>query len=136
MAERYVLDAFAVVAFFEREPGAQQVAELLARSIRNEIEIGATTVNLGEALYTLERRHGQTWVARALQRIDHEWALDLHDVDRALALHASELKGRRRLGYLDCFAAALALRLGATVVTGDHDFELVEDLVPIDWLAR
>ena len=38
------------------------------------------------------------------------------------------------MSYADCFAAALAQRESAAVVTGDPDFRQVEQLVAIDWL--
>jgi ribonuclease VapC len=51
---------------------------------------------------------------------------------------AVRLKATYPLSYADCFAAALAQRLGATVVTGDPEFHPLEDdgLIAVDWLPR
>ena len=35
----------------------------------------------------------------------------------------------------DCFAAALAQRLGAAVLTGDPDFQRLEGAVAVEWLT-
>ena len=93
-----------------------------------------TVVNLGEAIYTLEDRRSARAAAAALANIGTS-AIALVGVDRELAIAAARLKADRHLGYLDCFAAALAQSLGGTLVTGDQDFRRVEDLVPIEWLA-
>jgi uncharacterized protein len=45
------------------------------------------------------------------------------------------LKVASKMGYLDCFAAALAQHLEAAVVTGDPDFRQVEGMVAIEWLS-
>jgi hypothetical protein len=38
--------------------------------------------------------------------------------------------------YADTFAAALTLRAGATLVTGDPEFELLDGVLDIHWLAQ
>ncbi len=48
---------------------------------------------------------------------------------------AAALKARGGgLSYADCFCAALAFELGATVVTGDPDFHAFEPDLAILWL--
>jgi predicted nucleic acid-binding protein len=42
------------------------------------------------------------------------------DAEQALA--AAELRYRYKLGLADCFAAELAMRTGATLVTADPEF--------------
>jgi ribonuclease VapC len=42
--------------------------------------------------------------------------------DEALAKASAALKLHYRLGYADCFAAALAIRMSATLVSSDPDF--------------
>ena len=53
---------------------------------------------------------------------------------RQRALDAAHLKARYRLGYADSFAAALAIELDASVVTGDPDFERVSSAVRVRWV--
>jgi ribonuclease VapC len=70
----------------------------------------------------------------ALSAIDQA-AIQIVDVDRTLALMATRLKAITGMGYADCFAAALAQRLGAAVLTGDPDFQRLEGAVAVEWLA-
>ena len=131
----YVLDAFALLAFFQNEPGRARVEELLQNAEAGRDSLHATVVNVGEMLYRLRNNHGPRAAGRALLHLD-QLHIQITDVDRDLALQAAYAKAERRLGYLDCFVFALAHRLGAILVTGDDDFERVEDLVPIDWLPQ
>ena len=130
---RFVLDASALVGFFRDEPMAPRVRGFLESSARGEHELYLTVVNLGEVLYTLEMRQGEQVAEEARLLIDWSF-VQIFDIDRPFALEAAKLKATRRLGYADCFAAALAQRLGATILTGDADFRRVEDLIAVEWL--
>ena len=54
---------------------------------------------------------GLRFADNALRTID-EYGIRLVDVDRLFALEAARIKAIKGLGYADCFAAALASRLG------------------------
>jgi len=129
----FVLDSFALLAFFQAEPAGLRMRELLDQAARGEVSLAITTVNLGEVAYRTERRYGLKRAQEVLAKIE-EYAPAVIDVNRELALAAAHLKARYRMSYADCLAAALAQRLGAAVVTGDPDFRQVEHLVPIEWL--
>ncbi len=131
----FVLDAFALLAFFQDEPGRARVEELLRSAEAGHDRLFATVVNVGEVLYRLRNNHGSRNAGQALLRLD-QMNVAVADVDRDLALQAAYAKAERHLGYLDCFVFALARRLNATIVTGDDDFERVQDLVSIDWLPQ
>ncbi len=130
---RFALDSWSLVSFFRHEPAAPRVREFLEAARRGEHELYITVVNLGEVSYTIESRQGLEVAKDALLLVD-SYAVRTFDIDRLFALEAAKLKATRGLGYADCFAAALAQRLEATVLTGDRDFQRVEDLVPIEWL--
>ena len=130
---RFVLDSWALLAFFLAEPAAIRVRGILESGPRGEHELYLSVVNLGEVMYNLDRRRGIVVARNALRAIE-QYVIRTVDVNRLLALEAATLKVTRRLGYADCFAAALALRLEAAVLTGDRDFQRVEDLVTVEWL--
>ncbi len=121
------------MALFQDEPGAARIEALIKQAQEDSAELHLTVVNLGEVVYGMEKRRDFTAALRALGAIDAA-PIEIVDVDRPLALQAARLKASAGLGYLDCFVAALAQRLGAAVVTGDPDFQQVEGLVPIEWL--
>jgi ribonuclease VapC len=52
-----------------------------------------------------------------------------------MALEAAKLKGAYPLAYAHCFAAALAIRKNAKVVTGDPDFRKLENILSVEWMS-
>jgi predicted nucleic acid-binding protein len=133
-APLFVLDSFALLAFFQAEPGGLKARELLERAQRGEVGLAITTVNVGEVAYRTERVFGLERAQEVLAKIE-EYAPAVIDVDRELALAAAHLKARYRMSYADCLAAALAQRLGVAVITGDPDFRQLEDQVAVEWLS-
>jgi ribonuclease VapC len=126
------LDSYALLALFLDEPGAARVQQILGQA---DAEVFLSVVNLGEVLYTMQTRRGRPAALQALDTIDAS-PIQLVDVDRPLALRAARLKATTRMGYADCFAAALAQTLRAAIVTGDSDFARVEGSVAVEWLPR
>jgi len=134
-APPFVLDSFALLAFFQDEPGADAVSDLLLRARKGDARLAITVVNLAEMVYRTLREHGIARAQEVLARIE-EYGIEVVEVDRDLALAAAHLKGSYRIAYADCLAAALAQRLDATIVTGDPDFAQVEGLVRVQWLPH
>ena len=130
----FVLDSFALLAFFQDEPAADEVESLLQRGLRGEVRLAMTVANLGEVVYRTIREHGFERAQEVLGHIE-EYDIDMVDVDHELALTAAYVKGTHRISYADCLAVALAQRLDAAVVTGDPDFAQAEDTVRIEWLS-
>ena len=131
----YVLDSFALLAFFQGEPGADRVKAILAEARDGQAEAWLSLISHGEMLYIIERTHGLHRAQEAIVAVD---ALPVHvaDVDRALVFAAAHVKARHPISYADSFVVALAQRQGGVVVTGDPEFRRVENLVPIDWLPQ
>ena len=134
-APLFVLDSFALLAFFQAEPSGLKVRELLERTQRGEIRLAITAVNLGEVAYRTERVFGLERAQEVLAKIE-EYAPAVIDVDRELALAAAHLKARYRMSYADCLAVAAAQRVDAAVVTGDPDFRQMEEAVSVEWLPE
>jgi ribonuclease VapC len=133
--KNYVLDSYAVLAYFQDEAGAAEVEGLLAKAATGEIALFLSAVNLGEAAYIVSRKAGPDKRDLFLLAVD---ALPLRviNADKQLALTAAEFKADLPIAFADCFALALAKLLGGTVVTGDPEFEKAERLVPVFWLPR
>jgi len=129
----YVLDSFALLAFFRDEPVADTVEGFLGRAQHGDIRLVMSVANLGEVFYRTMRDFGIERAEEVLGRMD-EYPIELVDIDRELALGAAYLKGSHRMAYADCLAAALAQRLGGAIVTGDPDFRQIEHLVAVEWL--
>ena len=59
--------------------------------------------------------------------------LTLPDVQDVLA--AAKLKAQYRISYADAFAAALAQRENADLVTGDPELKALDGIVRVDWIG-
>ena len=130
-----VLDSFALIAYFRGEPAGVPVKELLAKAGRADKPLHMTEVSYAEAKYMILRKDGaQAWAAAA--RILMVLPIEFHPADRALADLAADFKSRFRLSLAEAFAAALARRLGAGLLTGDPEFKVLEKEMKIVWLPR
>jgi len=133
----YVLDSYAVLAYFEAEPGGEQVRKLLEAASEGKRHLYMCVVNLGEVVYIVERERGLAKAQEALARID-ELLIEIVNADRTLTLAAAHLKMDCPIAYADCFAAALSQIKNATLVTGDPEFRKIKpdcDL-QIEWLIN
>jgi len=130
--KRYVLDASALMAFFEHEPGADRVEELLREAAGTERRLLLSVVNWGEVYYSVWRKYGETMAKQKVEEIAR-LPIELVDVDLETAKLAATLKAQHKLPYADCFAAALAAQRRALVVTADRDFECLKDAIGVLW---
>ena len=117
----YVLDASALMAFFEDRPGAEKVEELLAKAADTKHPLLMSVVNWGEVYYSVWRARGLKAADAKLLEIA-QLPIQVFDVDMELAQAAARLKAQHNLPYADCFAAALAQARKAALVTSDKDF--------------
>jgi predicted nucleic acid-binding protein len=101
-------------------PGIERIDRLFAQAQRGEASLSMSVVNRGEALYNLAKRAGMIEAAAALRTIAHY--VESVDATEEQANGAAALKFIYKLGYADCFAADLAIRRGAILVTADPDF--------------
>ena len=58
MKPRYLFDSHALLAYFQKEEGAEVVAEILTKTISQDLDRLICSINLGEILYLTERRFG------------------------------------------------------------------------------
>lgn len=125
----YVLDSYALLAYYGGEPGGQKVAKLLRRKERLHLCL----INWGEVAYILERDRGAETMRQCLMHLDG-LAIEVTPIDRELVATAARLKARGSLSYADAFAAATAMGLGGTLLTGDPEFESVSSEIDVEWL--
>lgn len=130
-----VLDSYALLAYFEKEAGWNDVARLLADAAAERCALRCSIVNWGEVLYITERVYGVE-KANEVEVVMDDLPVEWVDADRALTREAARLKVDGGLAYADCFAAALALVADGEVVTGDPEFAAVEGQVAVRWLPQ
>jgi predicted nucleic acid-binding protein len=129
----YLFDSHALLAFFQRENGAEIVARILNEAIAQDADRLICIVNLGEIIYLTKRRFGEEKKLEILGRI-HQLGMQVLPVPDSLVYQAAELKAEYPIAYADCFALACAMDHSAVLVTGDPEFKIVEHLVRINWI--
>ena len=128
-----VLDSYALIAFFEDEPGAETVEALILKAEGNNVELAISVVNLGEVWYSIARRTSTSIADEYLLEIQG-MAIEVVDANWELTRLAAEFKSKGRISYADCFAAALAKSHKAELITGDKEFKALEGEIKITWI--
>lgn len=129
----WVLDASALMTFFEDRPQADKVEELLAHGAEVKHPLLMSVVNWGEVYYSVWRARGEKAAAAKAQEIA-QLPIEVIDVNLELTRLAASLKALHHLPYADCFGAAVAQSRKATLVTSDRDFERVGSALKILWI--
>ena len=128
-----VLDSYALMAFFEDEPGADFVRGLILQAEEGSTNLLMNVVNLGEVWYSIARTNS----AEIADQYVHEiigMAIEIVEVDWPLTHQAATFKVNGNISYADCFAAALAKTRKAELITGDEEFKVLQDEIKISWI--
>jgi ribonuclease VapC len=131
--KRYVLDSYAMIAYFEDEPGADRVAKVLRQLIQGKAKGFMSVVNWGEVYYNTVREQGIAEAEKVIHQLD-KFPIQMVEANKELAYDAAKLKGKYRIPYADCFAVALSVKLNASLLTGDPDFKKLKERISIQWL--
>jgi predicted nucleic acid-binding protein len=133
---RYVLDANALIVFFEeRGGGARKIRDLLSEAVRQDVPLLMSAVNWGEVFYIAWRLHGEDKAREAEARLQ-EMPVAVISVDMERASRAAALKQKHSLVYADAFAAEIAIERGAWLVTADPEFSKVGKALSVYSLPR
>jgi ribonuclease VapC len=135
MSEKLVLDSFALVSLFHREPGWKVVQAALYEQEKARMRAVLNWINWGEFFYIVKRRVGAAKGIETLRLLE-QLPIELFPVDQPLVRAAAEIKSDHALSYADAFCVATAQRLNATVLTNDHEFRSVLGLIKIRWLTK
>ncbi|MCL5097083.1 MAG: PIN domain-containing protein [Candidatus Omnitrophica bacterium] len=129
-----VLDSFALLAYFRGEPSGALVRELLYKASKADKPIHMCEANYAEVKYMILRKDGvKAW--NKAGGILLALPIEFHPVDRELADLAADIKSRHRLSLADAFAAALARKQEADLVTGDVEFKSLEKEIRVLWMT-
>ncbi len=131
--KRYVLDSYAMIAYFEDEPGADRVAQILRQLIQRKAKGYMSVVNWGEVYYNTLREGGVAEAEKVILQLDR-FPIQIVEVNRDSAYEAAKIKGKYRIAYADCFAVALSVKLNGFLVTGDSEFKKVRERISIQWI--
>jgi predicted nucleic acid-binding protein len=131
--KRYVLDANALVGYLGQRPGSARVIALITQAAHSGQRLLVSVVNWGEVIYNVWTLRGETFARDTAVNLSR-LPLDVVPVSQEDAFEAARLKAVHKLPYADSFAAALAFRERATLVTSDPHFERLGKQLPVLWL--
>lgn len=133
---RYVLDANALLGFFEARSGvAQKIRHLFYEARRQDRPLLMSAVTWGEVFYLEWRWHGETGAQQA-EAVLKELPIVVIGVDQERASRAGGLKEKHNLGFADSFAAELAMERSAWLVTADPEFSKIGQALSVYSLPR
>jgi ribonuclease VapC len=127
------LDAQALLAFFGKERGHEKVESALIKALETGSYLLLASVNFGEVYYVVLKRHGQER-AEEVTRTIQSLPIEVIAVDLSLAKEAGRFRAKYKISYADCFAAALTKANRGELLTGDRDFEELENEIDVTWI--
>lgn len=128
-----LFDSYAILKFYQDEPGADKVEKLLISSHKKLLLAYISEINLGEVYYQMIRRLGLESAKNFLEQF-FELPVQIISPSSEIILSASEIKAEYAISYADCFAVATAIKFSASIITGDPEFKKVQHLIKIEWV--
>ena len=128
-----VLDSWAMLAFFQNEPAADQVEKIINEAHAAGADLMMSVVNVGELWYNIARTHSAKQADSIIAEL-RTLKIAFIDADWELTQQAAAFKAKGKIAYADCFAAAVARKFKADLVTGDPELKQVEGDVKVLWV--
>jgi ribonuclease VapC len=122
----YVLDACALLRLAQDEPGAERVADILSAAQAGEVRVLLHQINLGEVVYRIAKGFGYSVAERKHDEIKL-LPIEIVAFSDDIFWAAVKLKSHFAMSYADCFAAALAQREQAVLLSSDPEFGVLGD---------
>jgi uncharacterized protein len=131
-----LLDSYAVLAYLNGEYGAEKVQVAMQEARDSEAPLLISEINVGEVYSILSRKRGMDKADYFIDTILPGLPVQVLPIDFPLVIEAARLKAQYPLSYADCFAAAIAIRASASILTGDPEFRAMEAFLTIEWLVN
>lgn len=134
MNETIVLDSFALVSFFHKEPGWKKIQQIFYELASSGQKALLSIINWGEFYYIIKRRVGKDKAEEALILLE-QLPVKILSVDDKLVKEAAEIKSDYPVSYADAFCIATTQRSNGKMFTNDPEFKSVQHLVSVVWLT-
>ena len=117
----YLLDACALIAYYNKEEGTSTVRDILERAENGEFSINIHAVNLIEVYYDRIRVDGPEKADNIIRGIYEEFPITvLETISPGIVSEAARLKAKGKMSFADAILIATARCTGSIVVTCDH----------------
>jgi ribonuclease VapC len=133
IGEKYVLDSYALLAYFQGEASSVFVKDLIKAALNNKTTLYLSIINAGEIYYVTYKSLNKIKADDILCDI-RKLPITLYKASEDLVINSAKIKATYPISYADSFVASLAEELNAPVVTGDPEFKSLEKNFNIIWL--
>jgi predicted nucleic acid-binding protein len=116
----FVIDACAMLALVNHEPGHEIVLDLLKKAESDDVIVRMHSVNLCEVYYDCLRRSGVKVADALLKTVESMPIVVVDSIDDKLLKETGKIKATEKVSLADAFAIALAITTKARLVTSDH----------------
>ena len=122
----FVLDACALIAYFTKESGAENIKEIFKDAIDSDTRVFMNKINLLEVYYDVIKNYDEQ-TANNMLKIVAEMPIEIiHEMCDTVFTKAGYLKSKYRISLADSIALAESISKNGTLITSDHhEFEIV-----------
>ena len=131
--KRYVLDSYALIAYFNGLESGKPVIDILKKTVDGGAETFMSVLNFGELYYITLREDGSAKAESCLKLLS-QYPIEIVDIQKYLTLEAAKIKADGKMCYINAFTAALVKYKKAELVTGDKEFKALEKNTHITWI--
>ena len=133
--KRYVLDACALVAFFNDEAGAVIVEKLLCEAVQGRCAVLMNKYNLLEVYYGYFRANGEHFAENILSIVENSNIQVCEVLTDSLLRKAGRFKASNKMSLADAMALSQAVDEQAVLVTADHhELDVVSKIGEVEFL--
>lgn len=125
--DRYILDSYALLAFFLDEPSAKSVEGLLIKALDKEIVLYLTDINLGEVYYRVAKQFNHSKARNTVAYV-MKLPIEVIEINTEFILKAAHWKSKYPISYADAFVVEAGYYLDAEVVTADPELDMVKEI--------
>ena len=111
-----------------QEPGYEKVQDLLNEAQNDLRDVLMSGINVGETYYIICRKRGES-IAEQFLTVLPSTRITIVVPTFEDILAAAKIKARYPISYADAFVVATAIKKDIPVVTGDPEFQRVEETI-------
>jgi PIN domain nuclease of toxin-antitoxin system len=127
LKKSYVLDACALIALINNEPGSDKIGGLMREAAYQDITLNMNQVNLLEVYFYIVKTYGQDKADEILSDMDTYPINLITELSKDVIKETGRLKATYNMSMGDSIAAAESMVGNGTLVTSDHkDFGQAE----------
>jgi len=132
MSKTYIIDACALIAFLQNEPGSVVMSEIIWEGTTGAADLYMHKLNLLEVYYGSLREYGLKRSNETMKMITDSPIQIISGLSDPVFAEAGRLKATYRISLADSIALAEASVRNAALVTSDrHEFDVIEQNEPI-----